>query len=77
MFFRWYESGLRDETPAVPATGYNWGQLPALNQAIYEKYKNLPLDKALTMFRSSHQKTIKFIESLPDAELTTPACMPG
>jgi hypothetical protein len=32
----------------------------------------LPLDKVLTMFRESHQKTVQFIETLPDADLTAP-----
>jgi hypothetical protein len=76
MFFGWYEGGLRGETPAVPATGYNWGQLPALNQVIYEKYKHLSLDETLLMFRASHQKTIKFIEGLSDEELTIPGLYP-
>lgn len=72
MFFRWYEAGLRGETPAVPALGYKWSQLPALNQAIYEKYRDLTSDEALALFRESHQKTIQFIETLSEADLTAP-----
>lgn len=69
MFFRWYESGLRGEKPTVPAEGYKWSQLPALNQHIYETYRDLPLDKALQLLRQSHQKTMELAESLPEAEL--------
>jgi hypothetical protein len=72
MFFGWYEAGLRDEMPEVPAPGYKWNQLPALNQSIYEKYRNLTPEQALAMFRESHQKTVQFIENLPDADLSTP-----
>lgn len=72
MFFRWYEAGLRDEMPEVPAPGYKWNQLPALNQAIYEKYRDLTPEKALALLRESHQKTIEFIENLPEADLATP-----
>jgi hypothetical protein len=72
MFFRWYEAGLRGEAPAVPAPGYKWSQLPALNQAIYEEYRDLPLEKALALFRESHQKTVKLMESLSESDLTTP-----
>lgn len=72
MFFRWYEVGLRDEIPEVPAPGYKWNQLPALNQSIYEKYRNLTPEKALALFRESHQKTIEFIENLSDTNLATP-----
>lgn len=72
MFFRWYEAGLRGQMPEVPAPGYKWSQLPALNQAIYEKYRSLAAEQALAMFRESHQKTIELIESLPEADLTIP-----
>lgn len=72
MFFNWYEAGLRGEMPEVPAPGYKWSQLPALNQAIYEKYRSLTAEQALAMFRESHHKTIELIESLPDADLTIP-----
>ena len=56
----------------MPALGYNWGQLPALNQAIYEKYHSLPLGEVLAMFRASQQKTVKFIDEISDDDLTTP-----
>jgi hypothetical protein len=72
MFFIWYETGLSGETPEVPAPGYKWNQLPALNQAIFEKYHSLPLGEVLSMLRASQQKTIKFIAEIPDADLTTP-----
>ena len=72
MFFTWYETGLQGGMPAVPAAGYKWSQLPALNQYIYEKYCQLTSEQILTMFRESHQKTIQFIELLPEKDLTTP-----
>lgn len=70
MFFGWYAAGLRGEIPALPAQGYNWAQLPALNQAIFERYQETPLDELLACFRQSHQATLALIESLPEAELT-------
>lgn len=69
MFFRWYEAGLRGETPAVPAEGYKWSQLPALNHHIYETYRDLPLEETLRLFRESHTKTMLLLESLPEEEL--------
>ncbi len=72
MFFKWYETGQRGENPAVPALGYKWSQLPALNQHIYEKYQQIAPEQALALFRESHQKTLQFITALPDADLTTP-----
>jgi len=72
MFFCWYETGLRGETPDVPAPGYKWSQLPALNKSIYEKYNDLAPEKALALFRGLHQKTVQFIEALPETDLTSP-----
>ena len=72
MFFTWYETGLRGETPTVPAPGYKLRQLPALNQSIYEKHQNLSPHTVLTLFRESHKKTVQFIHQLSDADLTTP-----
>lgn len=76
MFFIWYETGLRGEKPAVPATGFKWSQLPEVNQNIYEKYEKLPLDDIFDRFKASHSKTVQFIESLSDLELTTPGLYP-
>ena len=72
MFFTWYETGLGDGIAELPAPGYKWSQLPALNQAIYEKHQPLTPEQALTLFRESQQKTVGFIETLPDADLTAP-----
>ncbi len=72
MFFKWYQSGQRGDVPAVPAPGYKWNQLPALNQAIYEQYRNLTPEEALHLFRESHQKTVRFIETLSEADLGVP-----
>ncbi|MDX9993337.1 MAG: ClbS/DfsB family four-helix bundle protein [Anaerolineales bacterium] len=72
MFFRWYEAGLRGELPEVPAPGYKWNQLPALNQAIYEKYSGLSADQALEKFRLSHQETVQFAENVPETGLLQP-----
>ncbi len=71
MFFHWYQTGLRGEKPAVPAEGYKWSQLPALNQHIYETYRDLPLDDIQHLFRESHKKTITLVESLPETDLFT------
>lgn len=76
MFFRWYEAGLRDEQPAVPAEGYKWSQMPALNQHIYETYCDQPLDEVIELFRSSHRKTMELVESLSNEVLTTPGLYP-
>jgi hypothetical protein len=43
-----------------------------MNQSIYEKYCHLTPEQTLAMFRESNQKTIRFIEDLPEKDLITP-----
>ncbi len=72
MVAGWYAAGQRGETPAVPAEGYKWNQIPALNQAIYEKYRHWPLEDVLSHWRASHQQTQAAIAALSEEELFTP-----
>jgi hypothetical protein len=76
MFFRWYTAGLKGEQTAIPAEGYKWSQLPALNQKIYETYHQQPLNKIQKLFKVSHRKTMALIESLSEEDLFTPARYP-
>jgi hypothetical protein len=69
MFFGWYEAGLRGETPALPAEGYKWNQLPALNQAIYERYRDASLSEIENQFRKSHEKTMQLVDELSNEGL--------
>lgn len=76
MLSGWYESGLAGKTPDVPAAGYKWNQLPALNRMIFEKYRDQPLEEMLRQFSESHRKTLEWIETLSDADLTTAGLYP-
>jgi nicotinamidase-related amidase len=68
----WYEAGVRGEKPATPAKGYKWSELPALNQDIYERYKDAQLDAVRTQLDTSHKHMLAGIESLAEDELFTP-----
>jgi hypothetical protein len=72
MFFGWYEAGLRGETPPMPAAGYKWNQLPALNHAIYLRCRDQPLDEVLDRFRASHCQTLELIQTLSAEDLAQP-----
>jgi hypothetical protein len=72
MMLGWYSTGMRGETPVLPAAGYKWNQLVALNQAIYEQHGDQPLAEVLESFRSSYREAIALVESLSDEELFTP-----
>ncbi|MCU0480889.1 MAG: ClbS/DfsB family four-helix bundle protein [Anaerolineae bacterium] len=72
MVLRWYQAGKRGETPKTPHANYNWGEIPALNQHIYEMYRDIPLDEIQQKFNDSHEETMKLIEGMTDEELFTP-----
>jgi hypothetical protein len=65
----WYEAGLRGELPHLPAPGFNWGQLPLLNQQVYEKHRNRALDDVLTEFDRSYRHIRQVIDEMPEEEM--------
>lgn len=69
MCLGWYKAGVRGEIPALPAVGFKWNQTPALNQQIYEKYRELPLEQALEQFHTSHAEILVTIQALSDEQL--------
>lgn len=71
MVRNWYEAGERGETPCLPAEGYKWNQLPALNEHIYEKYRDRPLPEILSEFAESYRHTCALIDQLPEEVLFT------
>ncbi|MDD5370113.1 MAG: ClbS/DfsB family four-helix bundle protein [Anaerolineaceae bacterium] len=72
MVLSWYESGLRGMALPIPAKGFKWSQLPALNQQIYLRYRDQPLDEVLSRFRGFHHQVMKLIDDLTPEELFTP-----
>lgn len=72
MVIRWYCAGKHGETPKTPHANYNWGEIPALNQYIYEMYRDIPLDEIQQKLNNSHEETMQLIEGMTDEELFTP-----
>lgn len=71
MVMQWYETGKKGKMPAVPSAEYNWGQLPALNHAIFLKYRDKSLAEIQKNFKASYKKILKTIENIPEKELFT------
>ena len=71
MVLEWYRSGLRGEVPELPAPGYKWNQTPQLNQVIYEKHHDRPLDEVMEQFQASHGEILGVIHGLSNEELFT------
>lgn len=72
LCLEWYAAGLHGQTPALPAPGYNWAQIPALNQQIYKQYCSRPLEEILGLFQASYCQMLATVESIAEADLYTP-----
>lgn len=71
MVLGWYRAGLHGEIPELPAPGYKWNQTPQLNQMIYEKHRDRPLDEVIEQFQASHREILGVIHELSNEKLFT------
>ncbi len=69
LFLRWYEEGMSDKIPDIPAPGYSWKRLPTLNQKIWKEYQNTKLDTIRKQLDISYQQVHTLIEQHTDKEL--------
>ena len=69
MTLEWYKVGMSGEKPMMPAEGYTWKTLPALNAAIQKKYSKQSLKKVRTSFEESFQQLQDHIKKHSDKEL--------
>jgi hypothetical protein len=72
MCLDWYNTGLRGEAPYLPAVGFKWSQMPALNLKIFEKYLDRSLEYVVNLFQTSHRQTLDVVERLSEEELFKP-----
>lgn len=71
MTLRWCAEGDTGGSPAVPAPGRTWRDLPALNLQIWQRYEQTGYDDAAALLRGSHEQCLGVIEAHTDAELFT------
>lgn len=69
MLLGWYRVGMDGGKPALPAQGYTWQTLPALNRTIREKFQNVPLDEVQLLLHGSHAEVQGLIALQTDPEL--------
>jgi hypothetical protein len=72
MVTRWYAVGKAGENPVTPHEDYTWREIPALNQHIYETYKDHDLSDIQAMLSQSHDDIMSLIATIDDEELFTP-----
>jgi hypothetical protein len=73
---RWYSDGTAGGTPAIPAEGYTWRELAALNEELRLQWQDTPLAPLLTLLRASHESLQAMVAVHSDAELADPAAYP-
>jgi hypothetical protein len=69
MMKNWYKLGMAGQKPVMPAKGYTWKTVPALNEWIWEKYKGISLEEAKKRFNDSHKQLRQIIENHSNEEL--------
>ncbi len=69
MLMTWHEIGMQGEKPAMPAEGYTWKDSAALNQKIWEQYKDQNLEESMSLFTQSHKQVFQLIEKYSNEEL--------
>ena len=69
MFQEWYRVGMTGDKPDIPAKGYTFKTLPALNMAIWEQYQDTSYDEAVKMLEGSFADVQKLIHAHTEEEL--------
>ena len=69
MFLNWYDVGMKGEKPDMPAKGYTWQTMPALNRKIWEDYQTTSLKDASKLLNASYKKVQSIMTNHTDKEL--------
>jgi hypothetical protein len=72
MVILWVKSGYEGKTIPVPAEGFKWSELPALNDKIYRAHKDDPADEVLAKFAQSYRQILDLLNSISEEDLFTP-----
>ena len=73
MCLGWYRAGVAGKNPPLPAEGFNWREIPALNLQIYQKHRQRSWREVLNAYRSSYQEILKTLQDIDEEEMFTPA----
>jgi hypothetical protein len=68
----WVDATRRGDIAAVPAEGETWRNLDPLNQRIYLKHRDRPLEEVLADFHAIHARFVEMVEGMSDDELLAP-----
>ncbi len=69
FFCEWYKVGMKGEKPDMPAKGYTWQTIPALNLEVRDRYKDESLVKVKNKLSKSFNAIQKIIKQHTEEEL--------
>ena len=72
LLFGWHDAGARGENPALPAEGYTWADMDALNQKMYESHRNDQLEQVLADWSGDLSPAHRARRGVSEADLFTP-----
>jgi hypothetical protein len=72
MVILWVKSGYEGKSIPVPAEGYKWSELPALNDKIYREHKDEPASEVMEKFDRSYHQILDLLNSISEQDLFTP-----
>lgn len=67
----WYRDGRTDRAVELPAPGYKWSDIKALNEAIRRRHARKSVSTVLQEFHDTRESTVSAIADMTDEELTT------
>lgn len=73
LVFVWESESAAGGKPSMPAEGYTWKDLPALNEVLYQKSKGRDWKGILADFEQSHKKAMRYIANYSADELEVKA----
>ncbi len=71
MDFVWLAAGKQGTVPELPAPGFTWKDIRALNEQIYRAHRRRSLNAVLADYASHHQQMLEMIDQVTDSELVT------
>jgi hypothetical protein len=72
MVILWVTSGIEGKTIPVPAEGFKWSDLPALNESIFKAHQNEAVEEVQNKFKDSYLQTLALLISIPEKDLFIP-----
>jgi hypothetical protein len=65
----WVAAARRGEHFQTPDPDLDWKHVDLVNQRIYEKHRDQPLDAVLAEFRAGHEQFMAMVEAMPEEEI--------